>query len=83
MSIITNGRARFGGNPIVLAMAIECAYVPAIDIWPDDVAVSPSLIARRAFRPPPKHRRIAAGRALGATLSRTATDYSKRTTPYD
>jgi hypothetical protein len=32
-------------------MAVICAYVGAIDIWPDNMAVSPSPICRRAFRP--------------------------------
>jgi CspA family cold shock protein len=32
-------------------MTADCAYVIDIDIWPDHMAVSPSPICRRAFRP--------------------------------
>jgi hypothetical protein len=38
-------------DEIELVKAILGAYATAIDIWPDNVAVSPSLIARRTFRP--------------------------------
>jgi len=38
-----------------LAKTAFIAYVLIIDIWPDNQAVSPPLIARRTFRPS-KHR---------------------------
>ena len=37
---------------IELAKSTRGAYLMNIDIWPDHVAVPPSLIARRTFRPP-------------------------------
>jgi cold shock protein len=45
------------------------------------MAVSLSLIAGRTFRPSQTSTSIASGHAIGVTLSRTATDYSERTTP--
>ena len=35
-----------------LVKAMLCVYMTSIDIWPDHMAVSPKLIARRTFRPP-------------------------------
>jgi cold shock protein len=51
-----------------------------IDIWPDNVAVSPPLIARRTFRPSPNIDEDASGRAR-SVLSRTATDYLRKDDP--
>jgi CspA family cold shock protein len=52
-----------------------------IDIWPDNVAVSPSLIARRTFRPSPNIDERIQGRAHGAVWSSNALTISERTTP--
>ena len=35
-----------------LVKAMLCVYMTSIEIWPDHMAVSPKLIARRTFRPP-------------------------------
>lgn len=64
---------------------LPCKWIPQrlstrIDIWPDDVAVSPSLIAGRAFRPPPKHRQDFGFRQQ-AWLEFDYTDYQRKDDP--
>jgi hypothetical protein len=53
-------------------MVTVLAYVVTIDIWPDHMAVSPSLIAGRTFRPLPNIDDPASDRTLGAISGGTA-----------
>jgi CspA family cold shock protein len=56
------------------------AYVSRIDGWPDNVAVTPSLLARRTFRPSQTSTNtLQAALQLGPKHNRT--DDSERTTP--
>jgi hypothetical protein len=48
-----------------LAFAGDCAYVIGIDIWPDDMAVSPSLICQARVQTLPNIDEPASSRARG------------------
>jgi CspA family cold shock protein len=62
-------------------MNADCAYVIGIDIWPDHMAVSPSPISRRAFRPFQTTTNPLQAAPLARALSTTALTISERTIP--
>ncbi len=67
------------GRTFGLAKAILHAYVEYIDGWPDTMAVTPSLLARRTFRPSQTSTyTLRAALQLGLEYNRT--ENSERTT---
>src|SRR5690349_17351072 len=55
-----------------IAIVAVASYVATIDIWPDNRAVSPSLCARRAFRPLPNIDRAGLRPCCGAASGPSA-----------
>jgi CspA family cold shock protein len=73
-------RAVYEEGTFGLVKATLRAYVSRIDGWPDNVAVTPSLLARRTFRPSQTSTNTLRT-SLQLGLKHTRTDYSERTTP--
>jgi hypothetical protein len=66
--------------PAGLANDTLVLYTAAIDIWPDNRAVSPSLNIRRTFRPS-KHRRTELKARNSAPSGLKCTSISERISP--
>ena len=72
------GRAE---SSLQLAITANCAYVIGIDIWPDDMAVSPSLICQARVQTLPNIDEPLLAPPLAWALSTTALTISERPIP--